>query len=152
MIVLGIRNYSDGFRYCLLKKDSNGIICLNLNSENRVLIPKGYDDNQMLIWYQDEIKRVLDTNDRIDRVAIKHNENMRADCYTNLKKVMFMDCIVTLEVTKRAIPINSYVYNQILVNSKNVSDKAENLVGRSLKYWDSKFADAIMAANKEFKI
>ena len=152
MIVLGIRNYSDGFRYCLLKNDSNGIICLNLNSENRVLIPKGYDDNQMLIWYQDEIKRVLDTNDRIDRVAIKHNENMRADCYTNLKKVMFMDCIVTLEVTKRAIPINSYVYNQILVNSKNVSDKAENLVGRSLKYWDSKFADAIMAANKEFEI
>ena len=73
MIVLGIRNYSDGFRYCLLEKDSNGITCLNLNSENRVLIPKGFDDNQMLIWYQDEIKRVLDTNDRIDRVTIKHN-------------------------------------------------------------------------------
>ena len=77
---------------------------------------------------------------------------MRADCYTNLKKVMFMDCIVTLEVTKRAIPINSYVYNQIFVNSKNVSERAENLVGRSLKYWDSKIADAIMAANKEFEI
>ena len=64
---------------------------------------------------------------------------------------MFMDCIATLEVTRKSIPVNSYVYNQIYVNSKNVLEKAESLVGKPLKYWDSKFADAVMAANKEIE-
>ncbi len=152
MTVLGIRNYSDGFRYCILQKDANGVVCKNLNSENRILIPKGYDDNQLLIWYQDEIERILDTNNNIVKVAIKHNENMRSDCYASLKKVMFMDCIITLIATRKNIHVNSYVYNQIHVNSKNVLDRAEILVGKSQKYWDSKIADAIMAANKEFEI
>jgi hypothetical protein len=151
MKILGIRNYSDGLRYCILEKDANGTVCLNLNSENRILIPKGYDDNQLLVWYQDEIDRILDMNSDIERVAIKHNENTRSDSYSTLKRVMFMDCIATLEVTRKSIPVNSYVYNQICVNSKNVLEKAESLVGKSLKYWDSKFADAIMVANKEIE-
>lgn len=151
MKVLGIRNYSDGFRYCILEGNCDNIQCINLNGENRILIPKRYEDNQLLIWYQDEIDRILDMNSDIGRVAIKHNENTRADSYSTLKRVMFMDCIATLEVTRKNIPVSSYVYNQICVNSKNVLEKAESLVGKSLKYWDSKFADAIMAANKEIE-
>lgn len=151
MKVLGIRNYSDGCRYCILEVNSNNIQCTNLNSENRILVPKGYEDNQLVIWYQDEIDRILDTNSDITRVAIKHNENTRADSYSTLKRVMFMDCIATLEATKKNIPVNSYIYNQICVNSKNVLEKAESLVGRSSKCWDSKFADAIMVAYKEIE-
>ena len=151
MKVLGVRNYSDGLRYCILEGSDDGVTCLNLNDENRLLIPKGCEDNQLLIWYQDEIVRILDLNKDIERVAIKHNENSN-DCYSKLRKVMFMDCIVTLEATKRDIPVNSYVYNQIHANSKNVIDKAESIVGKSQKYWDSKFADAIVAANNEFEV
>ena len=109
------------------------------------------NDNQLLTWYQDEIDRILDSNKDIERVAIKHNENM-SDCYSKLKKVMFMDCISTLEALRKNIPVNSYVYNNLRINSKNVLDKAEAIIGKSQKYWDAKFADAIMAANKEFEI
>ena len=151
MKILGIRNYGDGFRYCILEGNRDNVQCINLNGENRILVPKGCEDNQLLIWYQDEIDRILDMNSDIERVAIKHNENTRADSYSTLKRVMFMDCIATLEVTRKSIPVNSYVYNQIYVNSKNVLEKAESLVGKSLKYWDSKFADAIMVANKEIE-
>ena len=151
MKVLGIRNYSDGFMYCILEKNEEGTTCLNLNGENKITLPKNQDDNQLLIWYQDEIDRILDSNQGIERVAIKHNENTK-DCYSKLKKVMFMDCIATLETTRKNIPVNSYVYNNLHLSSKNVLDKAEAIVGKSQKYWDTKFADAIMAANKEFEI
>ena len=114
-------------------------------------MPKGHEDNQLLIWYQDEIDRILNVNTDIERAVIKHNENTRADSYSKLKRVMFMDCIATLEITRKNIPVNSYVYNQIYVNSKNVLEKAESIVGKSQKYWDSKFADAIMAAKKEIE-
>ncbi len=151
MKVLGIRNYSEGFRYCILDNSSGEVKCLNLDIENKITLPKGQDDNHLLIWYQDEIDRILDSNEDIERVAIKHNENMR-DCYSKLKKVMFMDCISTLEAIRKNIPVNSYVYNNLRINSKNVLDKAEAIVGKSQKYWDAKFADAIMAAIKEFEI
>lgn len=150
MKTLGIRNYSEGFRYCILENKDGIVSCLNLDEENKVPVPKGKDDNQFLIWYQDEIDRILDSNKDIERIAIKHNENVK-DCYSKLKKVMFMDCVAILEATRKNIPVNTYFYNQIHVNSKNVLDKAEALVGKSKKYWDQKFADAIMAANKEFE-
>jgi len=151
MKVLGIRNYSDGFRYCLIQKNEEGIVCLNLDEENKVALPKGQNDNQLLVWYQGEIDRILDLNTDIECVAVKRNEN-KSDCYSSLKKVMFMDCVVTLEATRKNIPVNSYVYNQLHVNSSNVLTKAESIVGKSKKYWDAKFADAIMAANKEIEL
>lgn len=151
MKVLGIRNYSDGFRYCILEKNGDSISCLNLNGENKILVPKGIGDNQFLVWYQDEMDRILDSHKDIDKVAIKHNENIK-DCYSKLKRVMFMDCIASLESTRKNHLVNSYAYNQIHVNSKNVLERAESIVGKSQKYWDQKFADAIMVAYKEFEI
>lgn len=151
MKVLGIRNYSDGIRYCILEKNRDSISCLNLNGENKILVPKGIGDNQFLIWYQDEMDRILDSHKGIDKVAIKHNENIK-DCYSKLKRVMFMDCIATLESARKNLLVNSYAYNQIHVNSKNVLERAEIIVGKSQKYWDQKFADAIMVAYKEFEI
>ena len=151
MKVLGIRNYSDGIRYCILEKNGDSISCLNLNGENKILVPKGIGDNQFLVWYQDEMDRILDSHKNIDKVAIKHNENIK-DCYSKLKRVMFMDCIATLESARKNLLVNSYAYNQIHVNSKNVLERAESIVGKSQKYWDQKFADAIMVAYKEFEI
>ena len=58
---------------------------------------------------------------------------------------------MTLEAVERKIPINSYAYNQIGVNSKNVLEKAESLVGKAQKYWDIRMADAIIVGFKELE-
>jgi hypothetical protein len=151
MKVLGIRNYYDGVRFCILEGEASNISCLNLNKENRILFPKGIHENDLLIWYKDEIDRLFDIYGIFDRVAIKHNENTRSDSYSSLRKILFLDCIVTLEAVERKIPINSYAYNQIGVNSKNVLEKAESLVGKAQKYWDIRMADAIIVGFKEFE-
>ena len=153
MKILGIRNYSEGIRYCILEKNiSNKIVCTNLNGENLIKIPKEYATcEDMLVWYKNEIIRILDTCSEIKQISLKHNENVISGCYANLKKVMFMDCIVTLIAKERNIGFNSFEYKQIGVNSKNVQIVAENNFGKTDKKWDKNIADALMAAYKIFE-
>ena len=152
MKFLGVRNYSGGIRYCILEPDVNGKpICINLEGENLIRIPKEYIDNceEMLVWCKNEINRIIDKY-CIESVGLKHNENTPGR-YTSLKKIMFMDCIVTLVSLEKNIPFSSYSYNQIGINSSTVQAEAEILFGRTSKKWDSSMADAMMVAYKQYK-
>ena len=153
MKILGIRNYSDGIRYCILETNSSGgVVCKNLSQENLIRIPKEFEScEDALIWYKNEIIRIIDSETNIDSIALKHNENIRSDCYSNLKKVMFMDCIVTLVAKERNIPFSSYGYNQLGVNSNNVQDVAESKLGKTGKQWNKNMADAMIVALKQIE-
>ena len=151
MKILGIRNCSEGIRYCILEIETSGdVICKNLERENLIQIPREYDNcEDMLIWYKNEINRIIDSEITINSIALKHNENTRSDCYSNLKKVMFMDCIVTLVAKEKGVSFASYGYNQLGVNSKNVQKIAEEKLGRTIKHWNKNIADAMIVALKQ---
>lgn len=148
MKVLGIRSQRDGFRYCILEKNDDEVKCLNLNEENKIVKPKGYDGPIYYLWIFNEVVRLFDMSGDIDAVAIKQNENVQS-CYSKLKNIMFLDCIVTIVAEKRDIPVSSFVYNQLGTNGNEVKDKAERIVnGTTKKYWDNRMADAIVAADR----
>lgn len=151
MKILGIRNCSEGIRYCILEIEASGdVICKNLDKENLIQVPKEYENcEDMLIWYKNEINRIIDSEIDVNSIALKHNENVRSDCYSNLKKVMFMDCIVTLIAKERGVSFASYGYNQLGVNSKNVQVFAESKLGKTKKHWNKNMADAIVVALKQ---
>lgn len=146
MKILGLRNYSGGFRYAIIEGDSLNYTCINLNTENKVIIPTSICNDEIYVWYKKEITRIIDTHN-INIVAIKRNENMRTT-YSSIKNVMFFDCITTIVAKEKNINIMSYLYSQLKLNSKNVQEYAEISVGKTNKYWDSKIADAISAALK----
>lgn len=147
MKVLGIRNSNAGIRYCIIEGDINGCKCLNLNNDNRILLPKGCNDIEFVKWYKSEIDLLIDKI-QPDFIAVKHNENTRSDKYSSLKIVMFMDSIVTLEAAEKNVPFASYNYKQIGTNSSNVLNDAEQHFGKSDNYWKKEFADSLMVAYK----
>ena len=154
MKVLGIRNYSNGMRFCILKKEDVGgpIEFINKDKESKINMPQGYEGKDLYIWYQSEIERILDTNDGIEAVAIKQNENSVQTCYGKLKDVMFFDCIASMSAFHRDLEVESFVYNQLGVSSKTVKEQAETIIGgKTNKYWDAKIADAIIVAYKLLK-
>lgn len=152
MKVLGIRNYSNGIRYCILEKNENQIEFVNKNTETKIDKPRGYEGKELYLWCQKEINRILDTNQGIDAVAIKQNENIQS-CYSKLKDTIFFDCIVSMAAYNRDLSVKSFVYNQLGVSSKTVIQQAEAIVQeKTEKYWDAKIADAIIVANKLFEI
>ena len=151
MKVLGIRNYSNGMRFCILtKEDVGGLVeFVNLNKENKINKPQGYEGKDLYLWYQSEIERILDTNEGIEAVAIKQNENNVQACYGKLKDVMFFDCIASMSAFHRDLEVESFVYNQLGVSSKTVKGQAEAIIGgKTNKYWDEKISDAIVVAYK----
>ena len=149
MKILGIRNFSGGFRYAILEGDSLSFKCTNLTGENKVIMPKSVIGNDVYAWYKKEIYRILETHN-INKLGIKRNENMRASTYSSLKDVMFFDCIATMAAIDKKIDVSSFLYSQLKLNSKTVEGYAESHVGKTSKYWDSKIADAISAAIKTF--
>lgn len=149
MKILGLRNSSKGTRYCILEKVDDGIIFVNKNTETKINKPRGYAEKELYLWYQNEIRRILDTNKDIAAVAIKQNENSARSCYKKLKEVMFFDCIASMAVYERDLELKSFVYNQLGASTETVKERAEVIVGEKLnKYWDEKIADAIVVANK----
>lgn len=147
MKVLGVRNYSDGIRYCIIKGDINSCQCLNLNNDNRILLPKGCNDIELVKWYKSEIDLLIDKI-QPDFIALKHNENTPRDKYSSLKIIMFMDGILTLEAAEKNVPFKSCNYNQIGTNSSTVLNDAEQHFGKSDNYWKKEFADSLMVAYK----
>lgn len=148
--VLGIRNFSEGLRYAIIEGDASNYSCLNLESEHFIKIPKGYNESQIYIWYKDEITRIIDKNPNITDIAIKHNENIPSR-YSNLKRIMFMDCIASMVALDNHISVNYYVYNQLGCNKSCVKSFAENYCGKTSIHWDANIADAIVAAVKTLK-
>lgn len=147
MKILGIRNYSQGIRYCILEGDKDNYKCINLNAENKIVAPSGYLENEIYNWYKSEIKRIIDTHGKFDCITIKRNENTPS-CYSKLKTVMYFDAIVTICALDYNINVVQYLYSNLKTNSKSVKDNAEAKVGKSTKYWDEKISDAIVAAIK----
>ncbi len=147
MKILGIRNYSDGIRYAIIVKDDKGFRCLNLDKENRITKPKSCEGNEIYAWFKKEIERIIDTNKGFDGIAIKQNENTPSN-YSKLRQVMFFDCITTMVASDKNIPVSSFVYTNLRTSSKNVEQLAESNVGKTSKHWDTKMADAIVAAIK----
>lgn len=152
MKILGLRNFSDGIRYCILELKENTITCVNKDTEHKICKPKGIQGKELYKWYNNEIKRILDTNQDISAVAIKQNENSVLSCYGKLKDIMFFDCIASMVSYEHNLDVSSFVYNQLGVSSKTVKECAENILGGKLsRYWDEKIADAIVVAYKLLK-
>jgi len=148
MKVIGIRNSPTAIRYCVLEKNGNDIVFVNQATENKIDIPKSLTTEfEKYSWIKSEFERVFDNQGPFSHVAIKQNENTPSR-YTTLKPVIFIDCIATMVSIDKNIPFSFFNYNALGANSKESVTVAEGGVGRTNKHWDSKIADAILAAHK----
>ena len=146
MKVLGIRCSTKEIRYAILEKQGDDIVFTNKDSENRLIFPVSIQEiEKKLKWCRTEISRIVRQNGDIDCVVIKVNEFSRGE---NLSKRegAYMDGVVMLTIHEHNIPVLKKLYNQIGANSSNILKLAENIDGRTNKYWSKSIADAIQCA------
>lgn len=154
MKILGVRNSPSEIRYAILEMDSSSnVTFLNSDSENRIKFPNGFESEEdKLRWIKNEIERIFTNHNSFDAVAIKQSENMPKRSYGSIKQTAFLDCLFSVSAVERHIPLFSWYYNQIGVNSKTVLDTAETLVGKSSTHWNTQIADAIVVAHKAMNL
>jgi Holliday junction resolvasome RuvABC endonuclease subunit len=146
MKVLGVRCSTREIRYAILEKQGDNIVFINKDLENRLIFPVNIQEiEKKLKWCKEEIKRILRQNGDISCVVIKVNEFSRGE---NLSKRegTYIDGVVMLTIHEHNIAVSKKLYNQIGANGSNILNLAENIDGRTDKYWNKGMADAIQCA------
>ena len=145
--ILGIRTSPTEIRYALLETSAGGHIdFINCSSESKLQYPATHTTAESkLHWLKSEIDRIFRQSPGVTQVIIKTNEFSRAENKAK-RESAYADAICILSAAEHNIPVICKLYTQIGTTSKDVKLKAESMVGRTEKYWDTKIADAIMAA------
>ncbi|WP_299797995.1 hypothetical protein [uncultured Maribacter sp.] len=151
MKVLGIRNSPKVIRFCILDGDATNYYFSNASEENKIDLPKSLKtEAEIYQWVKSEFSRLFDKYGPFDHMAIKQNENVPTR-YSSVKPVMFLDCIACLVAIENNAPFSSHLYTSLGTKSKEVVKLAETQVTKSNTHWDSKMADAVLAAIKNIK-
>ena len=148
MKVLGFRCDPNAPRYAVVS-ENNGIYMLeNAASDNKLCIPAsiGEDsDAERLAWLYREVLAIFVAHPDITRVIIKQNEYTQKDTKAK-RKSAHADAAVVLACTHQKIPVELKIYTSIATKSTNTKQYAETRVGKTIKNWDSKMADAVNVA------
>lgn len=148
MKVLGFRGDPKAPRYAVLSAD-NGIYTLeNAASDNKLLVPASITeeaDAERLAWMYGEILAIFDAHPGIEKVLIKQNEFTRQDTKAK-RRSAYIDAAVVLACAHRGIPVDIKIYGSMSTTSAYTKRHAEDRVGKTDKYWDTKMADAVNAA------
>jgi len=151
MKILGIRNSPKVIRFCILEGNATSFTFSNATSENKIDLPNSLKtEAEIYQWVKSEFSRLFDKYGPFDHMAIKQNENVTTR-YSSVKPVMFMDCIACLVAIENNTPFTSHLYKSLGTKSKEVIADAEAQAVKSNTHWDSKMADAIVAAIKNIK-
>lgn len=148
MKVLGIRVDPQKTRYALVELKGGTHTLLNAAGESRLTYPVDLDaPEEKLDWLYRELKRVLHEHSDIAKICIKTNEFTRSDNKAK-RESTYLEGVVLLFARQNAIPVTAKLYASLGTRSDEVKDHAEQRVGRTTQYWDTKIADAVVAAWK----
>lgn len=144
--VLGFRADPSAARYAIVEDNGQGISLRNAATESRLSYPADVTEpSSKVLWLYREIERIFHAHPAIERVVIKTNEYVgrenkakRTSSYTEAAVLLFCE--------QKQIPVEIKTYASLGTSSGDVKGHAEQRAGRTSKYWDSKIADAIVAA------
>ena len=144
--VLGFRAEPSGARYAVVDHDGTKFKLVNRATESRLVFPATLTEApDKVLWLHREIKRIFHADTDIERVVIKTNEFVMRE--TGAKRVSaYIEAAVMLYCAEHKIPVTTKTYASLATSSSASKSDAEQRVGKTLKYWDAKIADAILAA------
>lgn len=146
MKIIGFRNSTTCLRYAVLEWSGDNVSFKNNNEEHSLKYPKELESSeQKLKWLYDEVSRILRKNPDIEAVGLKVSEYGRAE-KKSTRFTSYADAMVFLVCGQNQKDIHEFIYTQLPTTSAKVKDYAENLVGKTDKYWDTQIADAIAVA------
>lgn len=148
MKVLGVRLEPTKARYALVDYDGADFILLNADNESRLVFPAGLSETaEKAEWLYRELERVIHETPDIEKVCVKTNEFTQSDSKAK-RETAHLEGVVFLFCRLKGLPVSAKIYASLGTRSADVRVHAENRVGRTDKYWDTKIADAIVAAWK----
>jgi len=146
MKVLGIRVDPKKTRFALIDYDGNDFTLLNSDTESRLLYPASVSaPDEKVDWLYQELTRVLHEHQDIEKVCIKTNEYTQSDSKSK-RESAYLEGAVLLFCRRKNIAVTVKIYASLSTRSADVKNHAEQRVGRTAKYWDTKMADAVIAA------
>jgi len=146
LIILGFRSDPATPRYALVDGTTNPLSLLNTTDESRLCFPADcIEDAAKVTWLYREFERIFHANPDIGRVVIKKGEFTQGD--NNAKRTAsYQEAALLLYCGLHNKPITSKLYASLGTNSGTVLAHAVGRVGQTTKYWNSKMADAVVAA------
>lgn len=146
MKILGFRSDPNTPRYAIIDGAANPLTLLNANAESRLRFPADCDSEAAQVtWLYREFERIFNIHPDIGRVVIKKGEFTQGD--NNAKRVAsYQEAALLLYCGLHNKPVVAKIYASLATRSAQVKDHAIARVGQTTKYWDSKMADAIIAA------
>lgn len=145
MKALGFRSDPTAPRYAIVGVNGTAFSLLNADSESRLVYPATVSTpSGKTAWLYREVERVFREHSDIARVVIKTNEFTQSDSKSK-RESAYAEAVVLLYCAQYNIPIELKIYGSLGTRSGDVKAHAEQRVGRSIKYWDTKMADAVVA-------
>ena len=146
MKVLGIRVDPSKTRYALVETTEDKPTLLNGGGESRLIYPANMSlPDEKVEWLYRELDRVFHEHQDIIKVCIKTNEYTQSDSKAK-RESAYLEGSVLLFCRHNNIPVSVKIYASLATRSADVKRHAEQRVGRTEKYWDTKMADAVVAA------
>lgn len=148
MKILGFRCDPKAPRYAVVSEENGAFILENSRTDNKLLVPASIcesADAERLDWIYREVLAIFDAHPGITKAVIKQNEFTRQDTKAK-RRSAYNDAAVVLACAHRDIPIELKIYGSMGTSSADTKRHAEERVGKTDKYWDSKMADAVNAA------
>lgn len=148
MKVLGFRGDPKAPRYAVVT-EAGGVYTLeNAAGDNKLSVPASIVEDaeaERMDWLYREVIAIFDAHPGIEKVVIKQNEYTRTDTKAK-RRSAHADAAVLLACAHRNIPVELKIYGSMSTTSSDTKRHAEDRVGKTSKYWDSKMADAVNAA------
>jgi len=146
MKVLGFRADPQAVRIALVEADNHQFTLLNAASDNKLTFPaQCTTEADQLKWLYRELERVFHEHDDISRVVIKSNEFVGTSSKAK-RFSSYEEAVLILFCGLKGVPVSVKTYSSLSTKSSEVKAHAAARVGQTAKYWDTKMADAIVAA------
>jgi len=156
MKILGIRTSSKAVRYAILELKDDNVTFLNSDSESKLTFPLDKDKiEERVLWLYQEMERIYRSHPDISHIAIKENEyNKRSGETAVVRQATYLSSAVLLFAAHNNINTSLKIYASIEhgMSSSKIKNHSETIVGRTVKYWDEKIADAIAVAYSVFEV
>lgn len=146
MKVMGIRVDPQRVRYALVESDGAQFTLLNQHTESRLEFPAdGAEPQEKVYWLYRELMRVYEQHRDIESVCIKTNEYTPTD-NKRKRESAHLEGVILLFCRMNNISVAVKLYSSLETRSSDVQADAQQRVDRTDRYWDTKIADAIVAA------
>lgn len=146
MIVLGFRSDPKTPRYALVDSSTTPITLLNAESESRLSFPADCaSDAAKVTWLYREFERIFHAHPDIAQVVIKKGEFTQSDNDAK-RSASYQEAALLLYCGQHNKQVATKIYASLSTRGAQVLDHAIARVGRTTRYWNSKMADAVIAA------